>query len=59
MYSEQGLAILSAIQSGSRSQFEAALNTVTWSTDAVQSMQDSIVNGPFRDRCISFTEVSL
>ena len=43
------------MQSGSRTQFENSLNQISWTSEAVNSFQSTIVNGPYRDVCIPQT----
>ncbi len=47
----QGDAVRQSVQ-GSRSDFEAALNDITWSPDAVTSLQSTISNGVLVDLCL-------
>ena len=43
--------------SGSRSDFESVLNQITWSTDAVNSFESSVNNGPLADICVPHNEL--
>ncbi len=47
----QGDAVRQSVR-GTESDFEAALNDITWSPDAVTSLQSTIANGVVVDLCL-------
>ncbi len=54
---DQKVAVQTALNGG-RSDIENALNNISWTSDAVTSLQSSVVNGPVQDFCITNTFVS-
>ena len=52
IYREQRVALQTAAISGSTTAVENALNDISWTSDAVASLQSSVVNGPVIDFCV-------
>ncbi len=58
IYRDQKVAVQTALINRGPDGIENALNNISWTSDAVTSLQSSVVNGPVLDICVTNAFVS-